>query len=170
MRERIANIDLQNVLRWLTIYAQEVARSQSAPTVTLLPQDVARWQGYFDQTLASISHFAQRPPVDAPQTHDDTYPVPAWPYGEEDVANGLPDSVENPNAIHVINALRMLYQEGIGCQSADRATGIEVADRTRLDAIANSEKIFLAAVAQRNDDPGLDIPETNSFQVGASTE
>lgn len=147
--QSVANFDVSFLSDVLVKFANELLAAQSPGQAQFVVHDRKRTTAYVARTREYVTFLsATTDPLDLPKTHPGAYQVMDFPSAEQI------EQVENLIVKRVVWGFQAAYQELVGSQSKDRASGLVSFDKERLISLCDNtdELVKLGETT-------LDLPE-----------
>lgn len=160
-REKIANLDILDLVKLLDAGLTECGRMNSSAQFTSHPQDLVTLQGWWEHFQHRFDHHASSPVLWMPN------------YAPTPLQVGVPPviiRVENPTMQHNMNIMAALRMQLLTGESADRVSGFH--DREITDVITPVIDKGLAYIVEAIEDLSNPthtyLPDVNNQLPGAN--
>lgn len=150
MAQIVKNADIAGLVNRTLGFRKEMIEAQSAGMPSFRAQDIVRLKSYINSLKSYKAWVIGQPALDLPKTHPRGIEVALPPAA---LVN-----VENQDIVDIVIMLDSSLVELANGQSADLATGLEIYDAARYDAIIAKIEKFLSEYVEVA--TPLDMPES----------
>jgi hypothetical protein len=144
------NHDIESLVRRIHRFVKEITRSQSSGVSDFGSFDKVRLTTYLDAAERYFKWVTAQPQLDLPETHPQTYDLPALPEVGE---------IENDDIIDLVRLFVKMRDEIVHSQSSRMGSGLMIHDQDRFKSLLAKMRSFLKDYV--DDTAPLDLPESS---------